>query len=503
MRVVDIFCGAGGFSKGFAQAGFEISAAYDNEPAAMALHARNLPTPVRKGLRIQTSWANAQRRGGRHRLADLTDLLRIAPDIADLEPDVVVGGPPCQAFSAAGKRGGDEDPRALLTEAYAVVVCASRPAYFVMENVAGARKSRVYARAMRMFRRAGYGLTEQVIDMSLYGVGQRRERLIVMGALGEQDGWAAAYLESAKSARPTTVRDVLGDAIGDAYFRIGHRQEERVSFRSVDEPAVATTTTADRRRSGPDGYTVRRSDERFLDREGLFFMYPGGSSSAGTRSVDAPLPTITRRAWDAPGPTYKPRTGDVLDVHSLPVLSFDQLAALSGFPADWVWQPDDSKPLSKAARMLALANAVPPPAAERIARIILAHHRRQPPAATLPVSMEPGFARWLSVNGVARENVRQRMAEARSAMRILNGRSIRSCEVAERVLGERPEFQALGRSRRSNLLVGLRLYYRFLDSLSPVFPEGIGEDMYERTEFPASFARLRERRQPPLPIAAE
>lgn len=505
MKVIDLFAGAGGFSQGFKQAGLEVIAAFDNEPSAMALHARNLPNPKRSMLRGVGATAAARRRS-RHRLSDLTDLLAVAPDVADLAPDVVIGGPPCQAFSASGKRGGDEDPRARLTEAYAIVVCSSRPRYFVMENVRGAQSSKVYARALRMFRRAGYGVSEQVLDLSFYGVGQKRERLIVLGCLGEADGWADAYLKGAKSERPTTVRDVLGGTVGDAYFRIGHRGEGdngRVSFRSVDEPAVATTTTADRRRSGPDGYQVRPADIRFLERENLFFMYPGGSTSAGTRSVDQPLPTITRRAWDAPGPTYKIRSGDVLDVHSLPCLSFEQLAALSGFPADWVWQPEGAKPLSKAARMLALANAVPPPAAERIARILMAHNKGEAPAAVLPAKLAPGFARWLVQHAqIQKQNLRHRLNEARTALHILNGRVITDVDEAERLLKRQAEFLALGKSRRSNLVTSLRLYHGYLKSLR-IGDMDFREREEETTPFPASFNRLLGRAQAPFAVAAE
>lgn len=502
MRVVDLFAGSGGFSLGFTRAGMEVVAAYDFEPDAIAVHAANLPKVLRKGIK-------PVRLGGaeKHREADLTDLLTAAPDIADLRPDVVVGGPPCQAFSASGKRLGDDDPRARLTEAYAVAVAVSRPRYFVMENVPQAAASAVYRRAMRILKKAGYGISPEIVDMSWYNVGQARKRLVVFGALGEADGWATAYLNGMKGDRRTTVRDVLGDSVGDVFFRMGHRAEDRVSFRSADEPGPTVTTTADRRQTGPDGYVVTKSDAAFLERTGAYFLYPGGSSSAGTSNLDEPSPTLTRRAADAPGPGYKPRPGDVVDVNTLPLLSLEQLAQLAGYPSDWIWHPNPNKPLSKAARMLMIANSVPAPFSEVCARVLLAHSKGEPPAVTLPVELPVGFARWLAgPGGIAKEHVRQRMSEARSAARLLNGREIMTSEDAVRHLHAAPGFQALGKSRRSNLVVALRHLYDYMDK-DVRLAHAAAEDLAQRRDdeeptapFPVSF---RLRKQEPDPIAWE
>lgn len=514
MKAVDIFAGAGGFSQGLVQAGVDVIGAFDNEPKALRMHAHNIPG--RRSMLRGVGPVEAARRRSRHRHADLMDLLAVIPDIADLRPDLIVGGPPCQPFSNSGKRKGDDDPRAVLTEAFGVVVSAVRPTYFAMENVENAKKARVYERCLRMLRHAGYGVSEVVVDMSHFGIGQRRERLIVMGALGEADGWADAYLAAERSERPMTVRDVLGDGIGPVYFRIGHRGgkrkkkgEGRRSFWSTNAPAVATTTTADRKMDGPDGYRIRAADEAFFEREEIFFVYPGGSTSCGTRSAAEPLSTITRRAWDGPGKSYKLREGDIVDVHSLPCLSLEQLSALSGFPREWQWQPDEGRPLSKADRMLGLANAVPPAFAERLGRIFRHHRAGNPPRATVPLEFPEGFMEtfkeWLvRRGGVRAENAEQRASEARAALRILNGRRIPSLREAERILEGLREFTELGRSRRSNLTTSLRLYYRhlgYLRSLGPVDVEAHDiED--EPTPIPVGFS-LRRVSAPALDLQDE
>lgn len=331
MRVLDLFCGAGGMALGMAGAGLRIVASYDYDEKALAVHKAN----IKHGTMLRPV---GTRRHRRHVEADLRDLLTMAPDIAELAPDVIVGGPPCQPFSRAGKGLGDVDPRAKLTEAFGVIVATARPRYVVMENVPDIRRSNVYRRTTLMLRRAGYGLTETTLDASFYGTGQRRRRWLCIGCLGEADDFLLDYLAEAKSKHPTTVADVLGSRVGKVFFRRGHDGGDRRSFWPADGPSPTITSTQNRLRAGStdgNGYVLREADVRFLEEIGverLYWLTPGGSSSAGTRSVDEPAPTFTHTSVHKQYPSYKPRPGDVLDVHSLPVLPFEDLSLLGGFP---------------------------------------------------------------------------------------------------------------------------------------------------------------------------
>lgn len=471
MKVVDLFCGAGGFSKGFADAGFEILAGFDFEPTALRIHEANLPKVHRWTLgprgRRRLPERPLTQKLGRHVEADLTALLEWSATIAELAPDVVIGGPPCQSFSASGKRRGDADPRAKLTEAFAVIVTSARPRFFVMENVPASRNSEVYRRAMVLFKRAGYGITAMELNASRYGVGQRRRRWIVVGALDEADDWLEASLLAAASSEETTVADVLGDEIGAVFFRRGHSGGERRSLIRADEPGMTITTTVSRRGNAEAGYPLRDADVAVLetlppeDLEKLYFLYPGGSSSAGSHSVNKPAPTLTRRAWDAPGEGYKPRKGDVIDVKELPILTLDQLSRIAGFPPGWVWQPEGAY-ISKAKRILALANAVAPPMANAIANCILAHTRNVVGPVTPAVPKK--FGTWLRKEaGVKKASVSQRMSEVRAALRLLGSRDLPHIDVAERHLEGVAQFKSLSVGRRSNLRTALRLWYRYKD----------------------------------------
>jgi site-specific DNA-cytosine methylase len=120
VKVLDLFAGCGGLSYGFEMAGFEVVAANDLFPEAAATHQANHPS-------------------SRFFLGSITDSSVQDAIVAHIEKvgcDVIVGGPPCQAYSVAGRRDVD-DERGHLFEQYVEMVRRIRPKFFVMENVKG------------------------------------------------------------------------------------------------------------------------------------------------------------------------------------------------------------------------------------------------------------------------------------------------------------------------------------------------------------------------------
>lgn len=219
VRVVELFCGAGGLSLGLQRVGFEIVQAYDSWKPAVEIYRHNVGPHA---------WQ-----------ADLKDIFRVGPMVAALAPDMICGGPPCQDFSMGGDR--VEGERAAMTRAFAMLVCIARPAWFLMENVGPAAKSQAWADARAMLVRAGYGLTETKLDASFYGVPQARKRLFVIGRLGEQDGFLVSALVAARSQRQTVIGDVLDVPEGYVYsrpFRAGR------GVRSLAEPFPTITRTS-------------------------------------------------------------------------------------------------------------------------------------------------------------------------------------------------------------------------------------------------------------------
>nr|WP_286164849.1 DNA (cytosine-5-)-methyltransferase [Ochrobactrum sp. J50] len=194
--MIDLFAGAGGMSLGLRNAGFEIIQAYDAWQPAIDTYRENIG---------HHAWSH-----------DLKDILNVGPMLASLQPDIIVGGPPCQDYSMAGRR--KEGRNADMTKAFAMLVVIARPQWFLMENVRQAAISKAWEEARAILQRAGYGLTECKLDASYYGVAQARKRLFVVGRLGERDGFLMSALSAAKSDRQTTLRDLLRDECPESMF---------------------------------------------------------------------------------------------------------------------------------------------------------------------------------------------------------------------------------------------------------------------------------------------
>ena len=166
--VLDLFCGCGGLSLGFEKAGFKVELAIDNWEDALITYRKN-----HKGTKTVNG-----------------DLLVLDPkeieqkyDISSI--DVIIGGPPCQGFSVAGKRIIDDD-RNKLYKSFVRFVDFYHPKAFVMENVPnilsignGAVKESI----LRDFSNLGYNVTYKVLTASEYGVPQNRRRAIFVGML--------------------------------------------------------------------------------------------------------------------------------------------------------------------------------------------------------------------------------------------------------------------------------------------------------------------------------
>lgn len=115
-------------------------------------------------------------------------------DIRDYDPsdnlkvDMIIGGPPCQTFSAAGRRAsgvkGTSDPRGTLFEEYVRILKKLKPKAFLFENVAGiigAEGGKAWESIIEAFQGAGYKVSWRILDAADYGVPQHRERVFIVG----------------------------------------------------------------------------------------------------------------------------------------------------------------------------------------------------------------------------------------------------------------------------------------------------------------------------------
>jgi DNA (cytosine-5)-methyltransferase 1 len=168
-KIIDLFAGCGGLSKGFEQAGFQIAGFVENWLPAIDTHQMNFPNSKLIGK----------------------DITQISDDeiIAiknNNEIKGIIGGPPCQGFSTIGKRD-PKDPRNSLFMQFIRFVKIIEPDFFVMENVRGLVSTKnekgvkVLDIILQEFKKIGYNVNYKILCSADYGVPQVRERLIFIG----------------------------------------------------------------------------------------------------------------------------------------------------------------------------------------------------------------------------------------------------------------------------------------------------------------------------------
>lgn len=163
--VVDLFCGAGGLSEGFRQAGFEVLAGSDFDDVAGKTFAATHPEATFVGGRIQELSVE-------HLLA----VIELKPG----ELDVLVGGPPCQGYSVYNHNRGVDDPRAGLFREYLRIVKGLRPKWLVMENVSGLTSiadGGIIREIQAGMNELGYEVDFKILKAEEYGVPQERRRI--------------------------------------------------------------------------------------------------------------------------------------------------------------------------------------------------------------------------------------------------------------------------------------------------------------------------------------
>lgn len=234
MNTIDIFCGCGGLSYGFVKEGYKIVRAFDNWDKALNIYNDNF---IHRAERI--------------------DAYQLTADyIKTFEPQIIIGGPPCQDYSSAGKR--DEKlGRADLTRRFAEIIAEVKPQWFVMENVDRIIKSTTLSNAIDIYKKAGYGLSQVILDASLCGAPQKRKRFFLIGELNGQDDFLTAALIEGQNDTNMTIYDYLGDEFGIEYYYRHPRSYARRGIFSIYEPSP---TIRGVNRPIPSNYKVHNGD---------------------------------------------------------------------------------------------------------------------------------------------------------------------------------------------------------------------------------------------------
>lgn len=196
-NVLDLFCGAGGLSKGFEWAGYNIVVANDNYKSACATFNRNHEKTILVEGDITESGVKN----------------KLFRSISNKNVDVIIGGPPCQGFSYAGKRMID-DPRNFLFREFVEIVKKVHPKVILMENVEGiltSNNGKTYQSIKDSFRELGYTLSGKKMHAVRFGVPQKRKRVIMIGLLTGNPEECFPDEVLTKTCQYLTVKDAISN----------------------------------------------------------------------------------------------------------------------------------------------------------------------------------------------------------------------------------------------------------------------------------------------------
>jgi DNA (cytosine-5)-methyltransferase 1 len=344
LRVIDLFSGAGGMTLGFTDdrfcGGFQCILSVDNDAAAMKTHKKAYAAP---GI-----------------VGNIEEWLLSSPEIP--AADIVIGGPPCQGFSLLNKNRTGDGRRALW-EPYMDVVQLSGARMFVMENVPELLRSSEFSDIEIRVKAMGFSMIHDVVNSADFGAAQTRKRALIIG-------WKTDSVETPSLPVKTHTKDIghhsllpwrtVKDVIGDLPDPVGVQIRDCAPPLNLHFGRTPTETSMARYKAVPPG------GNRFdLQRNA-----PEITPACWIRKTSGGTDLFGRLWWDRPSVTirtefFKPEKGRYLHPEKHRPITHREAARIMGFPDSFPFQG------TKIEIARQIGNAVPPPLAGAIAKVVL------------------------------------------------------------------------------------------------------------------------------------
>jgi DNA (cytosine-5)-methyltransferase 1 len=378
---IDLFAGCGGISLGLSNAGWQGLFAIEKNPMAFNTLKYNL---IEKENHFNwPEWLPKQANN------ITTVLKKYDKELGKIgQVDLVVGGPPCQGFSLAGRRNRN-DKRNSLAKSYLKFVKIVRPSIIFFENVIGftigfkGKRSRGKAYSTYVedeLKKIGYKVKSEIIDFSAYGIPQRRKRFILIGMLeGNPEEFFRKIVESKKEFlqnKGLTEAISLYEAISDLERKHGERSSlESPSFKEGSygniESAYQKLMRARRTGGNPDSHRFAKHNQKTVERckEVLAYCPRDEVLSEGWKNkFGLKKKSITPLDCKSTCPTLTTLPDDYIHYSEPRILTVREYARIQSFP-DWYEFKDKyttggRRRKVEVPRYTQVGNAVPPLFAE-------------------------------------------------------------------------------------------------------------------------------------------
>ncbi len=368
LKVIDLFAGCGGLSLGFKKSGFNVLAHVEIDNDCCETLSINA-SPKENIFNID--------------ITDHSNCLKQMKEYGINQIDGIIGGPPCQAYSIAGRNKDenkmDEDPRNFLFESFDHLLKKFKPNFFIFENVTGMLSAKPFGidineQIFESFMKSGYFVNKDfrscVFDMSEFGIPQKRKRVIIFGIkkFGNKN-----YKEIVKSfyeemdKKKKKKNQTVRDAIGDLPKILPLKKNGKISHKAISEFTEHSPRFHNKRdikifkllardiESGKNKYTssqaLKEVYKKFTNKESSVHKY-------NVLRWNEPSNTI-------PAHLYKDGLRHIHpDSEQARTITIREAARLMTFPDNYIFSG------SNGSKYKMLGNAVPPNFSEIIAKAI-------------------------------------------------------------------------------------------------------------------------------------
>ncbi|GLT15512.1 DNA cytosine methyltransferase [Vibrio algivorus] len=338
---ISLFAGAGGMDVGVVNAGFTVITASELDPHASNTYRHNHPDTIL----IE---------------GDIDEEINFEQMVSHENIDLVVGGPPCQGFSVAGKMDKD-DPRSKLVFSYCSVVERVNPKAFIMENVKAlgslAKFEDVRKEIFKRMNKAGYNVTMNILNAKEFGVPQSRERVFFIGTKVGLPTIEKSAFDKYK-AEAISLREAIGP-LG----RAGSEKNPNVTNAKITLAAKPIL------RKSPYAGMLFNGQGRPLNPDAWSSTLPASMGGNRTPIIDED------HLYDNKEPWVEEHHRNLMEGNFTPKyeqapsrlrrLTVDEAAILQTFPETYEFLGPQSKVFSQ------IGNAVPCKLAEIVARVVL------------------------------------------------------------------------------------------------------------------------------------